>query len=418
MTDNIRLSAIPPGRDRRRPTVSEIPPNPRRVPPPDRLMVLIPDELSELVAKGEVTDRYYNPTDLFREVHIVLTNDDRPALKQIQPMVGSAQLHLHNLPVDASLFRRTLGWRPRLLRSWGRGAVSLAREVQPQLIRCHGAHLNAFAASEMRRRAGIPYVISMHTNPDELRRRAMQTGDLRARVPLEAGVAMERAAISHADCVVCVYRFIEPYARRLGARRIEVIYNVVNGANLQVKDGYSLGTPPRIVVPGRQLAGKDPRPLVEALAGLPGVRCTFVGDGPLHEATVALAGRLGVTDRCQFLRAVSNDDLCRSLHEYDVLVSINDYGGVSKVELEAALVGMPIVTNQHPLERVPEILGEACLAVSGGPESYRDSLKRMLGDEPLRRRLGVAVRDNARAVSPAAMEQKYGALYEDVLRAA
>ena len=414
MTDKVRLSATPPGEDRVRPTVSDMPPSPRRA-APDRLIVLISDALSELVVKGEVTERYYNPGDLFREVHIVLTNDDRPARGDVQPMVGSAELHIHNLPVDASLFRRTLGWRPRLLRPWARGAVSLARELQPQLIRCHGAHLNAFAASEVSRLVDVPYVVSMHTNPDELRRRERGAGDLRARATLEAGVAMERAALSRADCVVCVYRFIEPYARRLGARRVEVIYNVVNGANLPAKNSYSLAAPPHIVVPGRQLVGKDPRPIVEALCGLPDVRCTFVGDGPLHDATVALAQRSGVIDRCAFLRAVPNDDLCRSLRNYDVLVSVNDYGGVSKVELEAALAGMPVVTNQHPLERVPEILDEACLTVSGTPDSYREALQRLLNDEPLRRRLGTAVRENACAVSPPRMEEKYIALYEDLL---
>src|SRR5690242_19526301 len=178
-------------------------------------MVLIPDALSELVSKGEVTDRYYNPSDLFREVHIVLTNHDRPAPSDIQPMVGTAQLHVHNLPIDPSLFRRTLGWQPRLLRSWARDAVGLARELQPQLIRCHGAHLNAFAAAEIRRLAGVRYVVSLHTNPDELRDRAKGSGDLRARVALQASTAVERIALSHADCVVCVYHFIEPYARRM-----------------------------------------------------------------------------------------------------------------------------------------------------------------------------------------------------------
>jgi glycosyltransferase involved in cell wall biosynthesis len=332
-------------------------------------------------------------------------------------MVGTAQLHVHNLPIDPSLFRRTLGWRPRLLRSWARGAVGLAREVQPQLIRCHGAHLNAFAAAEIRRLAGVPYVVSMHTNPDELRDRAKNSGDLRARFALEASSAVERIALSHADCVVCVYHFIEPYARRMGARRIEVIYNVVNETNLLAKDSYALGSPAHIVVPGRQLDGKDPRPVVEALANLPGVRCTFIGDGPLHEATVALAERIGVNDRCEFRRTVPNDELCRSLRDYDVLVSVNDYGGVSKVELEAALVGMPIVTNQHPLERVPEILGEACLTVSGSLESYVDALQRLLIDEPLRRRLGSSVRQDARAVSPPKMEEDYAALYCDLLGA-
>ena len=43
------------------------------------------------------------------------------------------------------------------------------------------------------------------------------------------------AALKNADCVVCVYRFIEPYARRMGARRIEVIYNVVGGGAVAEK---------------------------------------------------------------------------------------------------------------------------------------------------------------------------------------
>ena len=44
----------------------------------DRLLVIIPDRLSLLVRKGEVTSRYYNPGNLFRHVDILMTNDDRP----------------------------------------------------------------------------------------------------------------------------------------------------------------------------------------------------------------------------------------------------------------------------------------------------------------------------------------------------
>ena len=41
-----------------------------------KLMVIIPDKLSSLIEKGEVTERYYNPDNFFSEVHIVLTNKD------------------------------------------------------------------------------------------------------------------------------------------------------------------------------------------------------------------------------------------------------------------------------------------------------------------------------------------------------
>jgi glycosyltransferase involved in cell wall biosynthesis len=383
----------------------------------NRLVVVIPDELSTLIAKGEVTERYYNPGDLFREVHIVMTNGDRPSAPSVQPMVGSAQLYLHNIGIDDSLFRRTLGWRPRLLRPWARRFVELVRELRPQLIRCHGAHLNAFAASEARRLLGVPYVISMHGNPDADLRHHWKgnEGDRRFRVALHAQVAFERVAIANAACVVCVYRFIEPYAHRMGARRVEVIYNVVNDRNLREKDDYSLSDPPRIIVPGRQVVRKDPRPVVEALAALPEVRCTFVGRGPLHQPLVELARQLGMAARCTFSESLSNDELCSTLREHDAVISVNDYGGVSKVELEAALTGMPIITNAHPQEEAPEILGDACVTVSGDAASYRGALRRLLGDEELRARLGEEVRRNAEAAEPGLMEQKYVDLYREVL---
>ena len=63
----------------------------------NRLLVIINDRLSDLVRKGEITPRYYNPGGLFDEVHIVLTNDDRPDPTQLQTTVGRAILFLHNI---------------------------------------------------------------------------------------------------------------------------------------------------------------------------------------------------------------------------------------------------------------------------------------------------------------------------------
>ena len=114
-------------------------------------MVIVPDRLSEIVGKGEVTARYYNPGDLFSEIHLVMTNDDRPDPAAVQPMVGAARLVLHNLPAGKRLFFESLGWRPWLLKGWTDKAVALAARIKPDLVRCHGAHLNALAARAIKR---------------------------------------------------------------------------------------------------------------------------------------------------------------------------------------------------------------------------------------------------------------------------
>src|ERR1039457_3954230 len=128
----------------------------RRTRTPSRpLLVIIPDRLSALLSKGEITDRYYNPGDLFRDVHIVMTNDDTPDPLSLQRTVGSARLHLHNLPAGNSLFVKTLGWRPSLLADWGHRAVELAERIRPALVRCHGVSINAYAAHQIKRSLGI-----------------------------------------------------------------------------------------------------------------------------------------------------------------------------------------------------------------------------------------------------------------------
>src|SRR5262249_53252672 len=97
------------------------------------LLVILADALSQLIAKGEVVEGYYNPGGLFTDVHLPLTNNDRPRVEDVQPMVGKARLQIHNLPLPS--LRNTLGWQPRLISAWTQRAVDLAREVSPDLVR-------------------------------------------------------------------------------------------------------------------------------------------------------------------------------------------------------------------------------------------------------------------------------------------
>jgi glycosyltransferase involved in cell wall biosynthesis len=125
---------------------------------------------------------------------------------------------------------------------------------------------------------------------------------------------------------------------------------------------------------------------------------------------------LGIADRCAFRRSVPNDELCRSLKDYDMLISVNDYGGVSKVELEAAHVGLPVITNRHPQEAEPEVLGANCIVVEGDAGSYGAAIKRLLGNTALRQGLGTALRRSASHLTSDRMEQAYASLYREIVR--
>lgn len=377
----------------------------------ERLMVIIPDRLSDLITKGEVTERYYNPGEYFREVHIVLTNDDRPDPSAVQQMVGEAHLQIHNLPTDRHFFVRTLGWRRRLMGHWTAKAVDLARVIKPQLVRCHGAAYNALAASEINRKLGIPYVVSLHTNPD-------------GHVGLSTIHRFQRflanklayAGLREAAVALPVYESIRPYLERLGIARIELAYNVVSPALTSSKSDYQLHDPIQIISVGRQLVGKNPVSIIKAMVGLPGAQLTLVGDGPLHNKLQAMVDRAGIRNRVTFLRSLPNNELCRRLAEYDLFVVQTEFWEVPKTVLEGMLAGLPVIINAPNPNYVPEINSAVALLVDNNSDGYLLGLKKLIANDALRESLGREAERYAREKwDPVKTEARYVQIYRTLL---
>ncbi len=381
-----------------------------------RLMVLIPDRLSSIVEKGEVTSRYYNPGNIFDEVHIVITNNDDPDLDAVQKMVGDAKLFIYNLPDARKQFVPSLGWRPWLLRKWVSMAVELAREIQPVLIRCHGALLNTFAASEIKRQLGIPYVVSMHTNPDvDIRGRA---DSVIKRIVTLAQQDIERIGLMSADLVMPVYQPILPFLERIGVTRAQVCYNTLNPDNLHIKQAYTLHDPVRVISVGRQFREKNPDNLIRAVAQLPNVQLAMVGDGPLNEYLTRVAEDCGVKDRVVFSTAIPNDELCRRLPDYDIFATHTEYFEISKAVLESLLTGLPVLLNQRIGDPVPELTSDICSLVENTVDGYRSGLERLIQDSEYRESLGRAAFARAEEIwKPEKTEAVFVEIYKRIARA-
>lgn len=383
-------------------------------PAPRRLMVIPAERPSEWIGKGEVVDRYYNPGEVFGHVDLVLPNDDRPPRDAVKRMVGAASFEIHNLPTPPGFFRRTLGWRPRLARPWALGAVELARRVRPDVVRCHGAHLNALAASEIRAAIGTPYAVSLHINPDV---------DVRAgwRPTIETVQAhairrVERLALRRADLVLPVYRSIVPFLERIGVERYEVAYNLLSVGGGGRKSDYGIDPPVEIVSVGRQFEQKRPDNILRAVASLPETRLTLIGDGPDHERLRDLAAELGIEDRVSFERAVPNDELQARLPGFDVFAVHSDFFEVSKAVLEAFLAGLPVVVNRRPGEPVPELTPEICFLVEDSPAGYERAMRHLVENPVERERLGRAAAARAdREWSPEVTEARYAEIYRSLL---
>lgn len=379
---------------------------------PRKLLVIISDRLSELIAKGEVVSRYYNPGECFDEVHIILTNDDKPDPKSAQRLAGRAKLFFYNLPFGKREFLATLGMRPGLMAKWARRGVELAEKIGPSLVRVHGVSANGYLAWAVKKNLGIPYVASLHTNPPEVP----------GLVPFLSGEWMfytaqrsiEGLVLSHADAVVCVYGSTRGYAERAGAGRVHVIHNVINPDFISPKTDYTLASPPRLVSVGRHIALRDPSPIIEGVAGVPGATLTLVGSGPLTRGLRALARRLDAGERVNFIESLSNDQVMAMLKDFDAYVFTTRLAELSKGVLEAMLTGLPVIHSRHPWYS-PEYLEDAAIFVENTAQGFKAAIQRVLEDRGLREDMGQSSLDAAENVRPGKMEAKLAELYREII---
>jgi glycosyltransferase involved in cell wall biosynthesis len=370
-----------------------------------RLLVVIPDRITEILDKGEFAPRYYNPGDYFDDVHLVLMNDDRPDPASLQAIVGSARVTLHNFApasFDDTWFRV-----PRL-REWAATeAVGIARAIAPHMIRAYGHYTSTFAAAEMKRALGVPMVVSLHGNPDVDYYRGRLAATWRQSLEGRVSRDYEIDSLRAADMVLAVYSPIVPFLTSIGVTRYEVVYNVV-GVGLEPRASYPAKANWRALCVGRQTKDqKNPAAIIAALEGLDHVSLDLVGDGALHDGLKQQAAQCGLGDRVRFHRTMANEAVLELVRQADVFVYQSDNYEISKGTMEASLAGLPVILNRRRGGLAEEVRNGPYLVVEDDAASYRDGLRRVLEDDALRADLGRrAAKYAADTWHPGAMEAR------------
>jgi len=130
------------------------------------------------------------------------------------------------------------------------------------------------------------------------------------------------------------------------------------------------------------------------------VRVLMIGTGPRLPAVKEMVARAGLDDYVKFTGLVPQEDGPRYLAACDILASPHVsnpdgspfFGSPTKL-FEYMAMGKAIVASR--LEQISEVLrhGEtAWLVPPGDADALGDALARLVGDSPLRRRLGEAAR--------------------------
>ena len=351
----------------------------------NKLLVILAEPISGWVKKGEIIDRYLNPGNTFDHVTIFLLNNDCPDQLSLKRMVGDASFDVYNFSAGIKIFALTLGWRPTLLGFWMRKIVNKAKEINPQVVRCYSAHLNIEAARRIKLRLDIPYFVSLHINPNS---DLNSKGSVKQKLGRKAISRVELIGLREAELVMPVYSSILPFLKSKTIRKSEIFYNMTNERHLKVKEDYALSFPIKILNVGRQFVDKNPSNIIKAIAQIPDVHLTLIGDGPLHDQLCALVSSLDIEHRVTIIRATSNDDVCKRLAQADIFVIQSTFNEFPKTVLEALLTGTPTIVNSDLGKLVAEFSEDRVQYAEDSPSGYVRAIKGLLHDDLRREEIG------------------------------
>ena len=281
---------------------------------------------------------------------------------------------------------------------------------QPDLVHCHSRRgadmLGGLAASF----ADIPAVVSRRVDNTEMRlMAALRYRPFSKIIAISEAIAqvlrdhdVDAARIVVIRSAVDTERFSVPADR--AAFRAE--FGVPNGAIV-------------IAAAGQLIPRKGHRYLLQAVADLkhshPGIRLIIFGEGYLNNQLRAQAAALGLGDSAQF--AGFRDDLDDFMGCFDIFAHPALAEGLGVATLKAAAAGVAVVGFDAGGLAEAVIDGETGILVpAGNVEAFRDAISRLIDQDELRARMGVAGRERMqKSFSIDTMADKHVELYESVL---
>lgn len=381
---------------------------------PRTLLILLAEPISGWVSKGEIIPNYLNPGDVFEKIAIFTLTDEVIEDSVMNLLVGGAAYSIKSFPAGKSLFFRTFGWRPFLLKRWINPMLDSARVINPDLIRCYSAHLNIEIGRRLKNYLNIPLVVSLHSLPEESL--FVHPRFLKNAIANMALRQIRKLGLRSADVILPVYSSIVPYLERINLSNFKIAYNMTNPTKINAKQSYKVSSPLNVIWTGREIDGKDPTNIVKAILAIEGFHLTLIGDGEKHSRIRDLITNHHDFSKFTLIKSMDNGQLCRMLSECDIFVANCNLPGIPKTVIEAMLTGAPILINRNTKYFVAEINNENSYQVEDSVAGYLSGFRHLSSDYNLRERTGNSGREYAEQhFSPRETENVFADTYLSLL---
>lgn len=372
-----------------------------------KLCVFPNDPLESYLKKGEIKPRYFNPENLFDEVHVLSLFDSDTIPENVKELAGNAKLEIHVIGKTNLLN----------VKSKEKKVMGLIKKINPDVIRSFNPLLQGWLATKIGKKLEIPVIISLMGDYDrDLRYHARKNGKWIDYLKLKyTRNTLEMFSIRNADEIIIIYEFIRKYAENLGGKNINLIYNKIDLSKFSPEVAPKIiEKKPIIICVGRLMKEKNQECLIHAIKDLD-VILLLVGDGPQYLELFNLVEKLDLKQKVRFERSIPNNEINAYYTSADIFALPIKYGGFAIPALEAAASGIPVILPKQKFDSNPEIIEKFAMLVDNTPDSFQKAIKEILSNESLKNKMIKAGIETVKSISGDLMEKKEKELYLKII---
>lgn len=354
-----------------------------------KALLILGDTLSALLKKGEMARGYYNPGNLFHEIMVLSPGPAVPVGPELLRGFGRSKITLLSGPFSRNLgLIFSCGYQPFLLGLGFFPHLEQIRAFGPDLIRCYGHGFALSLGTYLKKKINIPLICSLHGDPDrDYNRGRLGRWSLLRRLVGLLQQAAERQCWPVADHVFGVYDSLLPFLRRMVRNRYSIQRHMVDQG--KVKKDYRIRNGAKILYVGRiDRMEKDPTAILLAVAKNPAWQLDIIGNGNNLEKVRRLITERNLASRVKIRSFLPNRKLIDTLHRYDWMAGHSLHEGVSKIWIEAAMVGLPLVLNRQTKENNREFWFLPALRVEDTPGGYFQAFQKLSQSITIRKQQG------------------------------
>ena len=372
-----------------------------------KICVFPNDPLKTYYEKGEIKERYFNPKNIFDEVHIISLFNEEIDEEKVKTVAGNASFKIHTVG-KVTLINKNQKKKE---------IIQLIKKINPDVIRSFNPLLQGWIAAKVKQELKIPLVISLHGDYDrDLRYQTKKNHNYKKYFKLQlTKIILEKYSLSNADEVIIIYNFIRNYAKKMGAKKINLIYNKVDLSQFSPKiKSDNKESIPVIICVGRLIKEKNQECLINAIKDLD-VKLILIGNGTEYNYLKKLVKSLDIENKVQFETSIQHENIASYYNKSDIFALPIKYGGFAIPALEAAASGIPVILPKQEFDPNPDLIKDFALLVDNNPESFKTAIQKVLSEKYFRDNLINNGLNVTKEISSDIIEEKEKKLYLKLL---